>query len=361
MRRRAAVTVAALTIAALVGCGGGGGGGSSGGGSGGHGSANANDPFYGVISAEPLPGAPELARLGQGKVGTLRINLAWGSVQSGPGASFDWSHYDPVVGAAARNGIQILATVYSSPTWAEPTPEYPPLGARLPQFEAFVQAAVRRYGSDGTFWRENPELPKLPIVEWQAWNEPNSPLFWKPTPDASNYLELLRGFDTAVGDIDPRGRVILGGLFPTPKGGIRMTDFLAQLYRGGGHGLFDAAALHPYAATPQKALSATEELRSAMDGAGDGGTPIWISEVGWASGGRPSGLTVGPERQADYLTQTFELAAENRKRLRIDGVIWYSLNDTPGPLWPGHCGLFTVDGSPKPAWNAFTDLTGGTS
>jgi polysaccharide biosynthesis protein PslG len=354
--RAPGLAISLLLAAALGGCGGGGG--DNGGGSP---PSGASSGFYGVISAEPLPGAPELARLGQGKAGTLRINLAWGSVQSGPGASFDWSHYDPVVGAAARNGIRVFATVYSSPTWAEPTPEYPPLGSRLPQFESFVRAAVRRYGSDGSFWKENPGLPKLPIVDWQAWNEPNSPLFWKPTPDASIYLELLRGFDTAVKGADPRAKIILGGLFPTPKGGIAMTDFLAQLYGGGARGLFNAAALHPYAATPQKALSATGELRNTMDGAGDSGAPIWISEVGWASGGQPSGLTVGPERQADYLRQTFELAAENRKRLGIDGVIWYSLNDTPGPLWPGHCGLFTVDGAPKPAWDAFTALTGGAS
>jgi polysaccharide biosynthesis protein PslG len=350
------LAIGLLLVAALGGCGGGGGG--NGGGSP---PSGASRGFYGVISAEPLPGAPELARLGQGNVGTLRINLAWGSVQSGPGASFDWSHYDPVVGAAARNGIRVFATVYSSPTWAESTPEYPPLGSRLPQFEAFVRAAVQRYGSDGTFWKENPGLPRLPIVDWQAWNEPNSLLFWKPTPDASDYLELLRGFNTAVKGADPRARIVLGGLFPTPTGGIAMTDFMSQLYRGGARGLFDAAALHPYAATPHAALSRTDALRNTMDGAGDNGTPIWISEVGWASGGQPSGLTVGPERQADYLTQTFELAAENRKRLGIDGVIWYSLNDTPGPLWPGHCGLFTVDGTPKPVWEAFTGLTGGAS
>ena len=156
-------------------------------------------------------------------------------------------------------------------------------------------------------------------------------------------------------------RIILGGLFPTPKGGITMTDFMAALYRAGGKGLFDAAAIHPYAANPQNALATTGQLRSAMNGAGDTDTPIWISEVGWASGGHPSGLTVGPEQQADYLTRTFELVAENRKRLGIDGVIWYSLNDTPGPLWPGHCGLFNLNGTPKPAWAAFTDQTGGTS
>ena len=97
-----------------------------------------------------------------------------------------------------------------------------------------------------------------------------------------------------------------------------------------------------------------------MNRAGDEDGDIWISEVGWASGGRPSGLTVGPERQAAYLTQTYELAAEARERLGLAGVIWFSLNDTPGPLWPGHCGLFELDGNPKPSWGALTRLTGGT-
>jgi hypothetical protein len=333
------------------------GGRSAGGGS----ASSAPRGFYGVISAEPLPGAAELARMGRGRAGTLRINLAWGSVQSGPGAGYDWSHYDGVVGQAARNGIRVLATVYSSPAWAERTPEYPPLGDRLPEFEDFARAAVRRYGSDGSFWTENPGLPKLPITNWQLWNEPNSPLFWKPRPDVSGYLEMLRGFEAVVSGADPNAQVILGGLFPTPKGGIAMTDFMASLYRAGGKALFDAAAIHPYAANPQNALGSTDQLRGVMDRFGDAAGRIWISEVGWASAGEPSGLTVGADRQADYVTRTFELAAEERERLGLDGVIWYSLNDTPGPLWPGHCGLFALDGTAKPSWNAFVALTGGSA
>jgi hypothetical protein len=310
-----------------------------------------------VISAEPLPGSPELARLGRGEVGTLRINLAWGSVQSSPGAPFDWSHYDPVIAGAARNGIRVLATVYSSPEWAEPTPEYPPLGSRLSQFEDFVRAAAGRYGANGSFWREHPDMPKLPVTDWQVWNEPNSPLFWKPKPDPAGYLALLRGFDAAAHDADPAARIVLGGLFPTPRGGIEMGDFMRALYRGGAQDLFDAAAIHPYAANPQDALGRTGDLRDVMDHEGDQDGGIWISEVGWASAGQPSGLTVGPARQAAYLTQTYRLAAEARDRLELEGVIWFSLNDTPGPLWPGHCGLFELDGSAKPSWEAFVELT----
>jgi polysaccharide biosynthesis protein PslG len=314
-----------------------------------------------VIAAEPLPDDAELDRLGDGGAGTLRVNLAWGSVQAGPDAPFDWSHYDGVIGGAARNGIRVLPTVYSSPQWAEPSPEYPPLGDRLPDFEDFVRAAVQRYGSDGSFWKENSDAPKLPVTDWQLWNEPNSPLFWKPTPDAGEYLTLLRGFDSAVHGVDPDARIMLGGLFPTPKGGDDLDDFLSALYRGGGKGLFDATAVHPYAAAPRDALRFAEQARGVMNRFGDSKAGLWITEVGWASGGQPSGLTVGPERQAGYLTQTFDLAARERQRLGLEGVIWYSLNDVPGSVWPAHCGLFTLDGQPKPSWDAFTALTGGAS
>ena len=216
-----------------------------------------------------------------------------------------------------------------------------------------------RYGSDGSFWKQNPRLPKLPITDWQVWNEPNSPLFWKPKPDPARYLELLRGFDDAAHGADRRARIIFGGLFPTPRGGIMMDDFMAALYRAHAANLFDAAAIHPYAANPQNAFASTAELRDVMDHSGDEDGGLWVSEVGWASGGEPSGLTVGPERQAEYLTQTFELMAQNRERLGLEGVIWYSLNDVPGSVWPAHCGLFTLDGQAKPSWRAFVALTGG--
>ena len=352
MHRRAALALAALATVLLAGCGGGDEKGTGGG------AAEANDPFYGVISAEPLPGEAQLAQLGGGGVGTLRINLAWGSVQSGPDAPYDWSHYDPVVREAAENGIRVLATVYSTPIWAASTAEIPPLGSNLRGFEDFSRAAVERYGAHGTFWGEHPGVPKLPVVDWQLWNEPNSPLFWKPSPDAGQYLRLLRGFDSAMKGADSGARILLGGLFPTPAGGIRIDRFLADLYAGGARHLFDAVAIHPYARRPRDALDRVAQLRDVMRRFGDADKPTWITEVGWASRGRPPGLVVGAAGQADYLRQTFELAAADRDRLGIAGVVWYSLNDTPGPIWVGHCGLFSLEGQPKPSWLAFAQVAG---
>jgi hypothetical protein len=360
MGARVAFAVAALVAtAALAACGGSADGDGDGDREGGE--AHANNPFYGVISAEPLPGGTELTRLGDGGVGTLRVNLAWGSVQSGPEAPYDWSHYDPVVADAARNGIQVLATVYGSPGWVSATAEIPPQGLSLFNFAEFVRAAVERYGANGSFWSDHLDVPKVPIADWQIWNEPNFSLFWKPAPDPRRYVELLRVFHDAVKAADRNARILLGGLFPTPENDPTMESFMSQLYRLGAASLFDVAALHPYAPAPDDALRWVAELRTLMRRFGDARKPIWITEVGWASGGAPSGLTVGPARQTAYLRRTFEHAASERDRLGIAGVVWYSLADTPGPFWPGHCGLFTVAGSAKPSWRAFTDAAGGTS
>ena len=40
-------------------------------------------------------------------------------------------------------------------------------------------------------------------------------------------------------------------------------------------------------------------------------------------------------------------------------MIWYSWRDEPGRAWFQHTGLFTYEFDPKPAWGAFTALTGG--
>jgi hypothetical protein len=353
VRRGGALALAALAAVTVASCGGGS--------NGNHDGESPIDPFYGVISAEPLPDGPMLARLGRGGVGTLRINLVWGNVQPTPN-SYDWSEYDALVGNAARNGIRVLATVFSSPGWAEPNPETPPLdGGSLNAFLLFLGTAVQRYGTHGQFWKDHPDLPELPITDWQLWNEANSPLFWKPAPSVGDYLRLLHGFHDIVKAADPSARILLAGLFPTPRDGILSERFLTGLYRRGAAKFFDAVAVHPYAATPRIAIDRVAEARSLMDRFGDTETPIWITEVGWASRGVPPGLVVGPAGQADYVRQTFELAAAQRDRLGIAGVIWYSLRDTPGPIWVGHCGLFRLDGSAKPAWEAFTQVAGGQS
>jgi hypothetical protein len=318
--------------------------------------------FYGVIPAND-PDSSEIARMGTGKVGTLRINFVWGAVQPTAGASFDWSHYDAIIGGAAQQGIRVLPTVYSSPSWAASKFNYPPSKDRMGDFRAFVAAASARYGANGTFWQLNPTIPKLPVVDWQLWNEVNSPSFWYRKPSAKQYVGLLRVFSGGIKSGDPSAKVVLAGLFRTPRirNGIDIDKFLPQIYQRKAKSLFDAVAVHPYATTPGDALNAVKETRQIMSRFKDKRTPLWITEIGWATGGNPpTPLTVSPQRQAKYLRKSYGLLAANRARFKIAGVIWYSWRDVPGQIWFDHTGLFSQDFDPKPAWDAFVGLTGGT-
>jgi hypothetical protein len=316
--------------------------------------------FYGVMAATD-PDASEIARMGTGKVGTLRINFVWSAVQPQESSALDWSHYDAIIGEAAKQGIRVLPTVYSTPVWAAARDNFPPAKAHLGQFQTFVHEAAARYGSNGTFWSSNPSIPKLPVTDWQLWNEMNSPSFWQGKPNPKKYVGLLKVFHNGIKGGDPSAKIVLGGLFRTPRirNGVRLDKYLPGIYRAKGKKFFDAVAMHPYATTPQDAIGAVRDTRKIMAEFKDKKAKLWITEVGWATGGVATPLTVSPQRQASYLRNTFNLLAKNRKAFKIAGVVWYSWRDLPGGIWFNHTGLFTQTLDPKPSWNAFVGLTGG--
>src|SRR5207237_6676959 len=70
-------------------------------------SARAPRTFYGVMTAQD-PSTAELARMGTGNVGIVRINLAWSGVQASPNGPYNWDRYDTEIGDAARAGVQVL-------------------------------------------------------------------------------------------------------------------------------------------------------------------------------------------------------------------------------------------------------------
>ncbi len=300
--------------------------------------------------------------MGAARLGTLRINLYWGAVQQTGGAPYDWSHYDQIVEAAAENAIRVLPTVYGSPPWVSRRPNLPPGKKHWADFRNFVAAAAQRYGHDGIFWAQHPNVPQVPVVWWQLWNEVNSPSFWYSKPNPKQYVRLLKKFHAGIKSGDPGARIVLSGLFPTPRFKHSMDGdlFLEGIYRNRGKRLFDATALHPYSTTPEQALDRVRDWRRTMARHKDKKAKLWLTEVGWATGGPRTALTVSRQRQAQYLRRTYRLLAKNRKRYKIPGVIWYSWRDIPsGGIWFQYTGLFNADLKPKPAWSAFTSLTGG--
>jgi hypothetical protein len=335
--------------------------------------------FFGVDPQGPVDRA-DYTRMGDAGVGTIRFQLSWALVDAGPPAGdYNWSSPDVIVAGAAANGVRALPFVLDTPAWVlaldghscEPgsCPAYPPQGRRaLAAWRAFLAAAVDRYGPHGSFWAANPDLPRLPIRAWQIWNEENSPSYWEPRPRVREYAELLDAAHEAIRERDPAATVILGGMFGTPFGGLRpgiaAWDFLARLYRlNGAKRDFEAVAPHPYAARFAEVKAQINRFREQMVDAGDGRAELWITELGWASGGTPHPLNRGLAGQARRLRQSFRYLIDKRRRLGVRNVTWYSWRDNRATdaglcVWCPQSGLLYENHSGKPAFDAFREFTG---
>ncbi len=75
-----------------------------------------------------------------------------------------------------------------------------------------------------------------------------------------------------------------------------MHDYVSGMYAAGIEGPVDDIALHLYDDTPENAVGLVEDTRSIMNANGDSATPIWATEWGWASAGKPNKLRHRPGR-----------------------------------------------------------------
>jgi hypothetical protein len=296
------------------------------------------------------------------RVGLLRQTFDWSEIEPAPGRH-DFARYDALMEALAARGIEVLPILFNPPPFRSSAPRrdarrgtYPP--RRPADMVAFGAALARRYGPAGTFWRERPALQKVPIRAWQVWNEPSLPAYWPEGPDPAAYARLLAGTAAGIRRVDPRASIVSAGL-PETRIGVPFDRYLAGLYRAGGDASFDVLAIHPYSRTAGGTVRAVERARRMMDRRGDR-SPIWVTEIGWASGGPPSPFTVGERGQARRVRATLLALAERRRELRVRGVVYFNWQDGEvyeggSDFWGLHTGLLPLIGRPKPAFRAFEE------
>jgi len=327
--------------------------------------------FYGVISTEQ-PSSGEFNTMGRGRVGTLRMLLFWATVEPSPGQR-NWALYDDLVANASAQGIRWLPVLFGSPSFAAQFATRPPVTKSARQaWASFVADAVNRYKPGGAFWQSaswqtfaathgNPA--PMPITDWQLWNEQNSPSYWLPKVKAKSYGSFVKLTGAAVHGADPQGRLVLGGMFtrPVQRRAVPLEKYIGDLYRVRRiKKAFDGLAVHSYSTKPSGGLKTVKSVRKVTKKHKDGRTPIWVTELGWASSGDPSRYTTTPVGQAQKLEASFSKLAANAGRLGIPKIIWYSFRDaSPGGYWLNRTGLFELNGAPKPSWNSFVRFTGG--
>jgi hypothetical protein len=301
------------------------------------------------------------ATAGKG-VRTWRAGLFWYLIEREQGVR-DWSEYDELVASAARQDTSLLMVIASCPAWACPDLSGPPRGQALAAHHAFVRAAVSRYGTNGSFWGANPDLPYRPVTDWQVWNEVNATEFWKPGPDAAGYAEFLRAESAVIRSADPKATVVLSGL--TDYGQVKAADFLEQLYaQPGFSSTFDVLALHAYAHDAPAVGRLLDRFHAVSVRHGDGDRRLWVTEIGWATTGPGAPITVTPQDQAERMRSSFDMLIGCSERWALDRAYWFAYRDLAPPAGqpdvPGyHTGLLDVQGRAKPAWAALGEFAEG--
>jgi hypothetical protein len=304
----------------------------------------ADDVFFGDVAYK----RQQLARQRKAGIELIRQPFAWDEFEKNP------ARFDEFVAETARAGIAVLPTVLGPEPGAGPSggthgPMKPPPDNAA--YARYMTALIDRYGPKGSFWSEHSDLPPKPIRSWQVWNEPNIGAFWGGKPDPRAYAELLKTAAAAIRKADPDAEVVTAGL-PTSHLGIPGAEFAPALDGG----TYDTIAVHPYAPTPDAVVKRVDAIRRVAPG-----KKVWVTEVGWGTGGKPGPLTVSEQKQAEYIAETV-------KRLRVEkvrGVVVFQWRDPkpfPGrrPIWPYYAGLLHEDGAPKPALAALAAVATST-
>ncbi|HTU98132.1 MAG TPA: hypothetical protein VMF14_19935 [Solirubrobacteraceae bacterium] len=264
---------------------------------------------------------------------------------------------DMVVGDAARERVTVLPTVLYAPPWDAITN---PNGVAYPHkygpYGSYLTALIGRYGPHGSFWRENPSIPKMPIRSWQIWNEPNLAYYWKQ-PFASTYVAMLRVAHAAIKKADPGAKVILGALTNTAW------KSLTQIYKvKGARNLFDIVSVNGFTKIPANVIEFMVFMRRSMARNGDAAKPLIATELSWPSAkGKTKAnfdFITTQAGQATNLSKLLPLLGQDRLALRLDSFYWYTWmgqeDPNSGPFnYSGLLGFHNGNVTVKPALQAF--------
>lgn len=249
-----------------------------------------------------------------------------------------------------------------------------------------VTAVLDRYGPDGSFWKENPDLTFRPMQAIEVYNEPN---FWYLDQTKDEWKADMQNPDEERRKVQESKReAVYAKLLPATAKLIkgRWPDVTVVGFGSGGSGYadvrfikgvheaneevgasYDVLSTHPYTHhVPPETVAvrewgkysqsqSTSEIREIMATHGAGAKPIWWTELGWGvhpdAGGRfdqanavGGDKTVAPETQAAFYVRGYARAL----RLGIDRLTFMSIQDTDS----FNSGLLHNDGSDRPSAKA---------
>ncbi len=200
----------------------------------------------------------------------IRSTLFWEKVEKVVG-TYNFRSSDKIVhDISVRGGRALLVLGYGHPSYT---------GGRPPRSDAEIEAFAKFAAAAATHYRGAP-------VDFEIWNEPSFPNFWKPSPSAEEYGRLLKRSISAIRGVNPSATIITGGL--PGWGGWEPWPYLRDLMRTKAVVGANALGVHPY--TEHKVGDPERRWRHLLRGRrvieeemGSQSLPLRITEWGFTS------------------------------------------------------------------------------
>jgi hypothetical protein len=286
-------------------------------------------------------------------VGIVRFTLRWDEVAAvrpgnarNPGdPKYRWSAYDEIFGALKAAKIPLVVTIYGAPRWTNGgrAPNWAPTNGST--IASFAYAAQLRYP-----W----------IHDWTIWNEPNKPIFLRPTSPVVYTARLLNPAYAALHSASRSAKVAGGVTAPRAgSGGVSPVTWIRAM--GAAHARLDVYAHNPYPASPHETpytggcercstitMATLDKLQLEVKRA-FGNKRIWLTEYAYQVSPPDRRDGVSTARQAQYIG---DAARKVYEAAGVDMLIHFLYRDEPN-LAAWQSGLVTVNGSARPAFRAF--------
>lgn len=260
----------------------------------------------------------------------VRMDFTWDGVERSKGV-YDFNPYDELVSALRLRGTRALFILdYGNPLHDQGMAPYTDEGRAA--FAAFAGAAAAHFRGQG--------------ILWEIWNEPNI-FFWKPKPNAQDYVKLVKVTSAALKKADPRCTILAPALSGWDY------NYMESICKLGVLEHIDVVSLHAYGAgRPEDAAQYYSTVRAMVDKYAPKGKHLPLVSGEW---GYPAvaGMTV--DQQGEYLVRSFLTNLMNDVRLSI----WYDWRDDgPDPNEKEHhFGTVYIDFKEKPAYVAMKTLS----
>jgi len=245
--------------------------------------------------------------------------VRWKNIEGNGKGQYNWGALDAMVNDCANNGIKVCLGIMDAPAWAgNHSPNNPQ------DFADFMGAMAARY--------------KGRVQAYEIWNEQNLSREWGHTPNAAEYMALLKAAYKAIKAADPNAIVVSGGPTPTGATGPDSIDdrlYLQQMYDHGLKYACDAVGVHPSGFAnppdskwpegdlPNKGFddhpsfffrNTMEDYHNIIVRNGDN-KRLWATEFGWPSSQNMGSPVQGWEyageiteqQQADYIVRAYQM------------------------------------------------------